>query len=113
MAQTHKQLTSDNAQLGDSLAALYTVPASTKAYVKTITIHNTNTSTESVELHLVGNGQSAGAANKFFHVELETNETLEISPVHPYVLTTGATIQAKTNTASTVNVKIDGMEEDV
>jgi len=110
MAETYKQLTAADAQLGSSSTLLYTVPASTKAHLKTITLHNTNTSTEAVELNLVASGISASDANKFLDISLEASETIEWSPSFPFTLEAAATVYGVSTTASKVNVKIDGAE---
>jgi len=110
MAETYKQLTAANAQLGSSSTLLYTVPASTKAHLKTITLHNTNTSTEAVELNLVASGLSAAAANKFLNIDLEASETIEWSPSFPFTMEAAGTVYGLSTSSSVVNVKIDGAE---
>jgi len=112
MAQTHELLSSHGAQVSDSAAAVYTVPSSTVGYVKSILLHNTNTSAENVKLYFVENGGSVADSRLILNVSLEANETLEWMLEYPLPMeTAGDTIQAVTDTASKVNIVISGMEE--
>jgi hypothetical protein len=92
-----------------TVGAVYTVPASTTVYIKTMIVHNTNTSAETVTIHVVPNsGGSVGtaaAANRIYNFALSGGESLTIELSFPITLTAqNDTIQAATTTASKVNI---------
>lgn len=99
--------------LGTTAASAYTNPANTKTYVRSIILHNTNASVESVTLYNVpansGAVGTAGATNQFLVISLGVNETFEFSPSYPIVFdATGDSLQGKTSTAAKVTLQILG-----
>lgn len=108
MADTDKILSANDAQLADTMGTLYTVPASTTAYVRTVTLHNTNTTAETVKLYIANSGTGA-AANLVWHGTLEANETIILDFIF-MPLAAGAKICGETTTASKVNVIMAGFE---
>lgn len=112
MALTHDTLT-DTTYVADSAAAVYTCPASTKAYIKGIILHNNNTTTEDVSLYRVNSGGSASAANRIAKMGLLGNDTIDWDRAAPIILSAGDTLQADTITASKVTITIIGATEAV
>jgi hypothetical protein len=96
-----------------SVGSIYSNPASTKTYVRSIVIFNGNTTAETVKLYNVpdsgGSLGTAGAGNQFFEQAIAAKETVEFSVEYPMVLTdTNDSIQASTTTGSKVTVQING-----
>lgn len=95
-------------QLPSSVGAMYDNGSSVKTYIRGIILHNTNTTTETVELQMVQNSSGSlgtpAASKKFLHVDLATNETLFIEFISPIILTAQHdAIFGVTTTASKVN----------
>lgn len=87
-------------ELPTTTAALYTVPASTRALVKTIDIANNNLAAVVVTVYMVPSAGTAGADNILIPgVTIPASSVLQWSGVH--VLNAGDTIQA---VAATTNV---------
>lgn len=112
MAMNRTRL-ADIAYLGSSNAAFLTNGASTKTYVRGLILHNTNTTTETVDVYNVpdsgGSVGTAGNGNKFLTVNLAANETLFIELPHPITLIdTNDTLQGKSTTASKTTVQVLG-----
>jgi hypothetical protein len=105
MAATHKKLASG--QLGESTAAIYTVPASTTGMVKTILLHNTGSTSVSAEVNYNG----SAASTKILNVNLDGAETFEYSVGHMIPLSAAETLQGKADSATTINYHIFGAEE--
>ena len=115
MALTLERLT-EIVQIADSAGAVFTNPASTKSYVRLIVIHNTNTSTEIIELWNVPDDSGVGTAadaNKMNKISVLTNDTvnLEFSGPGLVLVDENDSIQAKTTTASKVTIQIHGAKE--
>ena len=94
-------------QLPNSKGTLYTVPASTQAVVKSITLFNTNTSAETVGMFIL---KSGGTSRQI------SGGSLALSGGHmvddtEYTLAAGDIIQGTTTTASKVDCVISGIEE--
>jgi len=102
---THKMLASG--QLPTTTAALYTVPSATTGMVKTVLLHNTDTSARSAELFYNG----SAAADKILKVSLDPDETFEYSVGHLLPLAATETLQGKADAATKVNYHIFGAEE--
>lgn len=103
----------DIAYLGSSNAAFYTNAASTESYIRGLVLHNTNTTTEVVDIYNVpdsgGSVGTAGNGNKFLTINLAANETLFIDFPHPLVLIdTNDTLQGKSTTASKTTIQVLG-----
>lgn len=75
--------------------------------VKTVVLHNTNSSSESAEVYFNGTAD----ANRMLKVTLEANETFEWSVGHMVVVLDAETLKGKSTTASKVNYFIFGAEE--
>jgi hypothetical protein len=81
-----------------SFAAVYTVPASTRTYVKQIDICNTTSSPITIYVSLVPSGGTPGTGNALFH-----NTTLDgystLSWTGTQILSAQGTLQAKASGA--------------
>ncbi len=102
-------------QIGITAAPIYTVPSGVTGHAKSIMIHNTGAGTENVTIYLVDNsGGSVGTATAADIVDvivLDPNKSYELSS--DYSINANAendTIQASTDTATTVNYFVFGRE---
>lgn len=98
--------------VGSSAATIYTNPSSTKSFIRSIVLHNTNTTTETVKLYVVpdagGSVGTASAASRILNIALASNETF-VWDMYPITLSdTNDTLQAETTTASKVTVLVCG-----
>lgn len=103
---TIKQLA--NGQLANSIGDLYTVPASTQTIVKSITLVNTNTTTEVVNLYVL---KAAGTARRIIPKDTTLYTKYLLVADDTYTLGAGDKIQGDTTTASKVDFVISGVEE--
>src|SRR3990172_11304993 len=92
-------------QLPTSVAALYTVPGATSAYVRTMKFAHSSVTTQTILVHLNGSGTNRGT----YRFVLAQNESAEIDD--HLTLETGDSIQGETTTATTVDYTIHGVEE--
>lgn len=85
------------AQLGQSaittgVTTLYTVPASTKAFVKNLDVVNTSAGSLTYRIFLVPSGGSAGASNALFYdFPIDSKENIQWTGTQ--ILDAGHTIQ--------------------
>jgi hypothetical protein len=105
-------------QLGTSAAALLTV-SSAQLDVKSVSLHNTDAASISVQLYDVTNsGGSAGTAataDLLWNITIKSNQTILLpltanGAPHPFIAA-GDTLQGKAGTASKVNYVISYYEE--
>jgi len=105
------------AQVAGSAAAVYTNASATTTYVVSVILHNTNTTTETVELWNVpdstGSVGTAADANKFWKDDLAANETviIDLGKLGLILEDENDTIQAATTTASKVTIQIFGRKD--
>jgi len=86
------------AAVGTSYTTLYTVPASTRTYLKQIDICNTTNGAITIFVSLVPNAGTAGSSNALYYGQsIAANTTLSYTGVQ--VLLPGATIQVKAGSA--------------
>lgn len=103
--------------LPNSAGAVYTNPASKTSYVRSIVLHNANTTAETVKLYLVpdstGAVGTAGVTNKIFEEEMAAGATTIIEFPAPGLMLTDEndTIQGVTTTASKVTITATGGAE--
>jgi hypothetical protein len=103
----------DIAYVASSAGSIYSNPSSTKTYIRSMTLFNANTTSETVKLYNVpdsaGSVGTAGATNQFAELLLSPKETLIIEWEYPIVLKdTNDSLQASTTTASKVTVMLHG-----
>lgn len=100
-------------------AAVYTVGSAQTAYIKSVLIHNLNTTDiQNVQVHVVQNsGGSAGTASSITQVArigISTNDTFFFEPTYPITLSaTGDTLQVYNEgiVANSINVLVLGDKE--
>lgn len=95
-------------QVASSKGTLYTVPANTVAYIKSLTVFNTNTTNETVIIYLKP-GATSRKWRKYILTPDESADALDL--VGPIILEAGDLIEAETTTASKVDYVITGVEE--
>jgi hypothetical protein len=105
MAYTIKNLA--NGQLPSSLGDLYTVPTGTSAIIRSITLVNTNTTDETVNLYYL---QSGGTARRILPKDLKLTAGNSLTVDVILTLGAGDKIQGVTTTASVVDFVISGVE---
>lgn len=95
-------------QLASSKGTLYTVPASTTAYIRWLSCHNTGGSAETVVLYV-----KPGATSRIIaHASVAASETLYVvNGGESIQLEAGDLIEGMTTTATTVDYVITGVEE--
>lgn len=105
------------ATLPSTAGAIYTNPASTKTFLKGVTLFNSNTSPELVKLYNVPNSSgsvgTAALTNQFTEISLVAKETLFYEfPGDGIALgSTNDTIQGVSTTASVVTYQWHGVKE--
>jgi len=93
---------------GTALATYYTV-ATTNGILKDVVVVNSSTTSQTIRLHVVPSGGTAGVANAILYdAELLPNETKVINL--SLILNNGDTIQASASTANVVGVTISGVD---
>ena len=105
MATTHKKLSSG--QLANSAATIYN-PSGVTGMVKTIVLHNTNSTDEVAEVYFDG----TAPADKMLKVTLQAGETFEWALGHMVVVLDAETLKGKSDNASKVNYFIFGADEE-
>lgn len=94
-------------QLATSWAAIYTVPASTAAYIKDIWVFNTNAAAQTIEIRING----SGTGRKRTRLTLNINESADILEGNGFTLEAGDSIEAQTTTATAVDYTVHGVQE--
>jgi hypothetical protein len=102
--------------IDDSAGAVYTLPASTTAYIRSITIHNANTTAEAVILYNVPEDSGVGTAaatNQFISITMAPGDTEIFEWAAPGIIlaTEDDTIQGVTDTVDKVTIQIMGATE--
>ena len=109
--------TNDAAYIASSAGAIYTNEATETSFIKSVVIHNTNTTAETVKLYVVpdsgGSLGTAGVSNLMHNISVAADATVHIEFPGPGIVLKGTkdSIQAVTTTASKVtywvSVRID------
>jgi hypothetical protein len=95
--------------LTNALATYYTVPGSTTATIRAITLCNTDSAARTVKLHLVASGGSASDANTIFDdISINAGETIIDDSVR--AMNTGDFIRAVASVTNVVALRVDGAE---
>lgn len=116
MAYDHARL-ADETTIPNTAGAIVTNGSGETTYVRVITIHNSNTTAETVKIYRVPDVATvvgtAGVTNKVFEQTFQPNETVMIEVPQPgWILEDeNDTIQAVTDTASKVTISVDGGQE--
>ena len=94
-------------QLSNSIGDIYTVPAATQAVIKSINLFNTNTSAETIAIHILVSGQTV---RQIIGGSLALSGGYCIDDTE-YTLAAGDKIQGNSTTNAKVNYVISGIEE--
>jgi len=97
-----------NGQLATTLANIYLVATATASIIKTVSIVNTNTTTETVNLYIL---KSAGTARRIIPKDIMLDADFLLETDGTYTLGAGDSVQGNTTTASKVDYTISGTEE--
>ena len=92
-----------------SAATLYTVPGSTRTYLKNIDIVNTSATSASFDIYLVPSAGTAGVGNALFYQQTVAAKT-NVQWSGLQVLSAGATIQIKASATTTFTITASGGE---
>lgn len=96
-------------QLASTKGTIYTTPASTVAYVKFLSCHNTGSTTETVIIYVKRSGSSSRVIGR---AVLQGNEHCRfIDKDETITLAAGDLVEGVTTTATTVDFVITGVEE--
>lgn len=107
MAFAGKELA--DGQLPSTKAAIYICPASTVAYIKSITLFNTNASDQTILLYI---NPAGGSSRTWKRYVLAQNEHADvIGAATSIILEAGGAIEAETTDGSAVDYTISGVEE--
>lgn len=107
MAFTAKSLASGS--LASSKTTIYTVPSSTKTYIKYLHLHNTGSTTETCIIYAK---QSSGTSRIIGRVVLLPNEQADIlDKDSSLVLSAADTIEGQSTNASVIDYFMTGGEE--
>lgn len=94
-------------QIANSVGAIFTVAATNTAFVKTLTLFNTNAAAQTVLVYIKRNGQTPRLVRRYV---LEQNEFADaLSDGDSWQLSTGDAIEAVTTTAATVDYTMTGV----
>ena len=92
-----------------SATTLYTVPASTRTFVKDIDIVNTDGTGVTFDIYLVPSAGTASTANALFYQQPITGKQ-NIQWNGTQILNAGDTIQVKASAASSITITVSGGE---
>ena len=107
MATTHKLLTSGQLAVAGTPATIYDPSSGKTGMIKTIVLHNMNSSTEVAEIFFNGTADST----RMLNVSLTAGETFEWSVGHMIVMLDAELLKGQSTTADKVNYFIFGAEE--
>lgn len=97
-------------QLPSAVAAIYTVPVSTKAIVKSLILFNQNATDQTINVYITRSGGTRRQIYRFTGVQQYA--TIDVlTDGETWALSAGDTIDADTTTASAVDYTITGATE--
>lgn len=105
MALAHEKFA--QGQLPSTTGTLYTVPVGKTAYLKSIYLHNSGTTDQTVRIYING----ATGADKILEGVVSGKDTFEWNVAYTVILSTGQTLRGDSTNASTVNYFIFGGTE--
>ena len=107
MATTHKLLSSGQLAVAGTPATIYDPSSGKTGMIKTVVLHNMNSSTEVAEIFFDGTADS----DRMLNVSLDAGETFEWSLGHMIVLLDAELLKGQSTTVNKVNYFIFGAEE--
>ena len=97
---------SANGQVSNSEGAIYTVPALTTAYIKSMTFTHSSATPQTLIIYI---RKGAGTSRVIFRAVMLEDYSLEYDG--SFALEAGDTVRAQTTTASVMDYTITGIEE--
>lgn len=108
MAGTFAPVVLGEGQVATTKGTIYTVPASTSAYVKICNFFNTNAATQTLNIYL----KPGSTSRQIIRVSLAQYESFNLCDViGAFTLETGDLIEADTTTGTAVDYFISGVQE--
>jgi hypothetical protein len=109
MTITAKRLAT--AQVGTSVAALYTAASGTRTVVKRAAFCNTSGSSVTLTVHLVPPGGSVGDSNKVVSAQsVSSGETYLAAEVESQVIEGTGSLQASASASGSISAIVSGLE---
>lgn len=105
MALAHEKLA--QGQLAATAGIIYTAPVGKTAYLKSIYLHNTGSTDQTIKIYING----SATADKIVEGVVGAKDTFEWDIAYSVILTTGQTLQAESTSATTVNYFLHGGTE--
>lgn len=96
-------------QAATSLTAIYTVPADTVAYIKSLSLYNTNAAEQTVGMKITRSGSSSRFYRQFVLAQNESADA--VSPGTSIQLSAGDVISLITTTATALDYLLTGVLE--
>lgn len=95
----------------DSLTTEYTAPSSTKAMIDKFTATNTDAGAQTLSVHLVTSGGSAGPSNLITSLlSIGAGVSVDVPELKNHILEAGGFISAVASVASKVVIRASGRE---
>lgn len=96
---------------GNGLTTEYTAPSSTKAMIDKFTATNTDSGAQTLSVHLVPNGGSAGASNIVTSLlSIAAGASVDVPELKNHILETGGFVSVVASVASKVVIRASGRE---
>ena len=93
-------------QVATTTGAIYTVPASTVAVLRSVSFFNTNATTQTLNVYVT---RSGGTRRQIFQASMDQNTSLALlSEGETLALSTGDVLEADTTTATAVDYLVTG-----
>ena len=108
MAGTFSFKSLSDGQLANSKGTIYTVPGSTSTVIKLITLVNTNSTAEKVNLYFKANG---GTSRRIIPEDMVLNPGYSLIFDDGIFMETGDIIEADAETAAKVDFIVSGVEQ--
>lgn len=96
--------------LTTSASSVYTSPGNTKTLIKNISIANYGAVAAKATVYLVPIAGTAGNANTLVSQIIAPGKTFTVPPSVNHIMEAGDTIQAMSDTATTLNIMASGLQ---
>jgi hypothetical protein len=96
--------------LGVTATSYYTAPVNTSVVIKKATVSNVGSAAAKVTLYLIPSGGTAPSGETTPAVAVAVGRSLELFEIEGHVLNAGDSISALSDTASTLSLRISGVE---
>ena len=98
----------EGTELTTSTVSVYTVPASTKATIKALSIFNDDSANHTVTIHIVPSGGSVALATKRYKEVVYAGKTFDMDCLH--ILNAAATLRVSCDANSVCSIAAYGFE---